>query len=104
MRFLLTARLDTEKGNELIRSGRMKPLLEQALGDAKPEAVYFAPMAGRRTIFMVLNLTDASELVTKLEPLWLATGAEVDICPAMNGDDLDRGFQALGPNLGKYAS
>jgi hypothetical protein len=103
MRCLLTARLDTEKGNQLIGSGRIAQLLQDALADAKPEAAYFAPSGGRRTIFLIVDLTDASELVTKLEPLWLATGAEVEIIPVMGREDLERGMQALGPNLSKYA-
>jgi hypothetical protein len=104
MRCLLTARLDTEKGNQLIGSGRIAQVLQDALGDIKPEAAYFAPSAGRRTIFLIVDLADASELVAKLEPLWLTTGAEVDVIPVMVQEDLERGMQALGPNLGKYTS
>jgi hypothetical protein len=103
MRCLITAKIDTQRGNELIGSGRIGPLLQQALTDIKPEAVYFAPSAGRRAMYLIVDLADPSEVVTKLEPLWLATGAEVEVVPVMMGEDLERGMQALGPNLSKYA-
>ena len=102
MRCLVTAKLDTERGNQLISSGRIAQLLQEALGDMKPEAAYFAPSGGRRAMFLVVDVADASEVVTKLEPLWLATGAEVEMTPVMIREDLERGMQALGPNLNKY--
>ena len=104
MRCLLTGRIDTEAGNQLIGAGKMGPLLQQALAEIKPEAVYFAPSGGRRTMYLVVDLADASEVVTKLEPLRLAAKAEIEIAPVMTPEDLERGMQALGPNLGKYAT
>jgi hypothetical protein len=104
MRCLLTAKLDTQTSNQLIRSGRVADVMQQALAEIKHEAAYFAPDAGRRAIFLIVDLTDASELVTKLEPFWLAMGAEVDITPVMTREDLERGLQAMAPNVGKYTS
>jgi hypothetical protein len=104
MRCLITAKLDTPTGNQLISSGRIGPLLQEVLAGIKPEAAYFLPLQGRRAILLIADIAEGSDIVTKLEPLWLAAGAEVDITPVMVGEDLERGIQALGPNLSKFAS
>ena len=104
MRCLLEVKLDTQTSNQLIRSGRIGELVEQLLGEIKPEAAYFLPAGGRRSMLLVVDLADPSELVTKCDPFWLALGAEVDVTPVATRDDFGRGFQALAPNLGKYTS
>jgi hypothetical protein len=104
MRCLITAKLDTATSNQLVSSGRVGPLLQEVVANIKPEAAYFLPLQGRRAILLIADLADASEIVAKLEPLWLTTGAEVDVTPVMVGEDLERGLQALGPNLGKFTS
>ena len=88
--------------NQLLHSGRMPEVLQQILNDIKPEAMYFAPSAGRRTMFLIVDVADASQLVTKMEPLWLGANAEVEIIPVMTREDLERGLQTVVPNLSKY--
>lgn len=103
MRCLVTARVDTEVGNRLLSSGKMGPLLQQALADVNPEAIYFAPSHGQRTMYLIADLADASDVVTKLEPLWLGAKADLEGAPVMAREGLERGMQALGPNLAKYS-
>jgi hypothetical protein len=103
MRCLLTAKLDTAVGNQLFYSGRMPQVLQQILDDIKPEAMYFAPSGGRRTMFLIVDVADASQLVTKMEPLWLGANADIEIIPVMTREDLERGLQTVVPNLSKYA-
>ena len=104
MRCLLTARLDTQVSNQLIQSGRVANLMQQIVDEIKPEAAYFLPSAGRRSMLFIVDLADPSELVTKGEPFWLALGAEVEITPVMTQEDLSRGLQALAQNMSKYTS
>ncbi|MBQ0864132.1 hypothetical protein ACH4RA_27320 [Streptomyces smyrnaeus] len=95
MRMLLKARLDTEKGSELIESGRMGELLESLLQRLQPEAAYFTPDRGHRSCLMVFDMQDSSQLVALSEPFFNEMGAEVTVQPAMNLDDVKRGLASL---------
>jgi hypothetical protein len=78
--------------------------MQSIAAEIKPEAAYFLPSAGRRTMLFVVDLADPSELVTKCEPFWLAAGAEVEVTPLMTQEDLNRGLQAMAPNMSRYTS
>lgn len=95
MRVMLKATLDTEKANEMIRSGKMSDLLKEALDRIKPEAAYFGPVGGRRTAFIVFDMQDSSELPPVGEPFFTQLNAEVEVCPIMNGEDLQKGLAQL---------
>ncbi|MYR43285.1 hypothetical protein [Streptomyces sp. SID5910] len=95
MRVMLKATLDTEKANELIRSGRMSDLMRESLERIKPEAAYFGTPGGRRTALLFFDLQDSSELPVVGERFFLDLNAEVEVCPIMNGDDLAKGLSQL---------
>ncbi|MFI8851220.1 hypothetical protein [Streptomyces sp. 891-h] len=95
MRMLLKARLDTEKGSELIASGKMGQVLESLLQRLQPEAAYFTPDRGHRSCLFVFDMEDSSQLVTLTEPLFRELGAEVTVQPAMNVDDVKAGLASL---------
>jgi hypothetical protein len=69
--------------------------METMLGNLQPEAAYFCPRDGKRGGYLVFNMEEESELVTKLEPLWLEMRATVEIVPVMTADDLRAGLQRL---------
>ena len=69
--------------------------METILGNLQPEAAYFCPLDGKRGGYLVCNMEEESELVTKLEPFWLQLGATVETFPVMNADDLRGGLQSL---------
>ena len=58
----------TEELNARIRDGSIAQTIETILGNLQPEAAYFGPTDGKRGGYLVFNMEDASELVTKLEP------------------------------------
>ncbi|MFE0809975.1 hypothetical protein ACFW4M_07390 [Streptomyces sp. NPDC058794] len=95
MRVLLKATLDTEKSNEVIRSGRMADLIKETVDHVKPEAAYFGTLDGRRTALLVFDMQDSSQLPPIGEPFLMELNAEVDVCPIMNGDDLAKGLSQL---------
>jgi hypothetical protein len=43
--------------------------MESLLGTLQPEAAYFGPVDGKRGGFIVIDMEEGSEVVTKLEPL-----------------------------------
>ncbi|MFF5006925.1 hypothetical protein ACFY3G_29360 [Streptomyces phaeochromogenes] len=95
MRVMLKATLDTEKSNELIRSGKMPEMIKEILDHLKPEAAYFAPLRGRRTCLLFFDMKDSSELPPVGEPFLTEFNAEVEVCPIMNAEDLQKGLSQL---------
>jgi len=61
--------LPTQETNPLVDDGSVGQKTESLLGKLQPEAAYFGPVAGKRGGFIVINMEEGSEVVTKLEPL-----------------------------------
>lgn len=95
MRVMLKATLDTDKANEVLRSGKMQDLLAETLEHIKPEAAYFGPEGGRRTCFLVFDMKDSSDLPPVGEPFFSHLNAQVEVFPIMNLDDLKKGLSQL---------
>ncbi len=85
----------TEEVNAKIRDGSIQQTMEGMLGNLQPEAAYFCPTDGKRGGYIVFNMEQESEGVTKLEPLWLEMKATVELVPVMTADDLRAGLQSL---------
>jgi len=56
----------------------------------RPEAAYFAVGDGQRTLFLVVNAEDASELPRLVEPFWLAFEADIEVTPVMSQADFEK--------------
>jgi hypothetical protein len=95
MRTMVKLTFPTQETNPLIKDGSIGQTMETLLGKLQPEAAYFCPLDGKRGGYLVLNMDNESELVTKIEPFWLELGATVETFPVMNADDLRAGLQSL---------
>ncbi|MBT2675275.1 hypothetical protein J7E95_31635 [Streptomyces sp. ISL-14] len=95
MRVLLQAHLDTAKANEVVRSGKMPQVMQEIMEAFKPEASYFGPDQGVRTMFLVFDMQDTSQMPPITEQLFQAFGAEVNYTPVMNLEDLQKGLSQL---------
>jgi hypothetical protein len=58
--------------------------------------MFFTTFDGQRTAFVVFDLPDASDLPLFAEPLFRGLNAAVELAPAMNADDLQKGLSQLG--------
>ena len=96
MRVMLRATLDTEKGNEAVRSGKLGEIIKETLDHVKPEAAYFLPEHGDRACLLFFDMKDSSELPLVAEPLFTQLDAKVEVIPAMNANDLQKGLAAIG--------
>jgi hypothetical protein len=67
--------------------------LEDYMNKVKPEAAYFMPNDGHRTMAFIANIENNSQVPGLVEPLFQWTGANVDVIPVMNFDDLKKGLQ-----------
>jgi hypothetical protein len=88
--------MPVETGNRAVRDGTVGTLMQRTAERWKPEAMYFTTFDGRRTAYMVFDLPDASDMPSFAEPFFAQLDAEVELAPAMNGEDLQRGLSQLG--------
>jgi hypothetical protein len=87
MRFLLKARPDRDRINQHIKDGSFGQRMQQVLSELKPEATYFLEEAGQRTVILILDLQQTSDIPKVAEPFFFM-GADVFIHPVMTPQDL----------------
>lgn len=97
MRVLVKATVPTETGNARAKEGVLLRRVQQILEEQRPEAAYFCAVDGKRTAFLVLDLDSPAHLPAIVEPWFLAFGADVEVYPTMNKDDLVK----AGPGIEK---
>jgi hypothetical protein len=95
MRMMLKVKIDTEKGNEALKSGRLPQVMEGLMAKLQPEAAYFGVEDGDRCAWIVFDLADTASMPTVGEPLFMELGASVYVSPVMNGEDLAKGLSML---------
>ncbi len=92
MRFLIRARTPTDSGNKMIQDPDFLKKLEEYINKVKPEASYFMPIDGQRSMAFIVNIERNDQIPAIAEQLF-QWGATVDVIPVMNFDDLKRGLQ-----------
>ena len=102
MRFLVRARIPVEAGNALVQDPEFSSRLEGLVSDLKPETVYFAIENGQRTVYLVVNVADASQTPAIAEPLWLTCQADVEFIPLMTKADMAKATPAIIQAAKKY--
>ena len=85
---MITFSIQPEKGDVLIKEGRIGETMESILEELQPEAAYFTDVEGTRGGFLVVNMEDASQMPAMTEPLLLGLGATVHMQPVMTPEDL----------------
>ena len=100
MRFLMKVTMPIEQGNAAAKNGFHA--LQEALAEIKPEAAYFTTDGGCRTAFLIVNMTDASEIPFLAEPFFLAMNASIEFHPVMTPEDLAKAGPAIEAAVKKY--
>ena len=90
MRFLVKSTIQVEMGNDAVLDGTIGEKIGRIISETKPEAVYFTVAHGQRTIYMVVDLQNASDLPSVVEPWWLTFDCDVEVMPVMVPEDLER--------------
>ena len=88
MRILITFSINPEKGDRLIKEGRLGETMGPILEELQPEAAYFTDVEGTRGGLLVVDMEDGSQIPNMVEPLLLALGATVRMQPVMTPEDL----------------
>jgi hypothetical protein len=66
--------------------------LEDYMNKVRPEVAYFMPVDGHRAAAFIVNIQSNDQVPTIVEPLFQWMGANVDVIPVMNFDDLKKGL------------
>ncbi len=102
MRVMIKFKIPTDKGNEMVREGKVGPLMQQIMTDLKPEAAYFMSDDGDRTGLWFVNMNDPSEIALAADKFYLALNAKVDFFPVMTAEDLGKAMAGMAENLRRY--
>lgn len=95
MRMMLKAQLDTATASKGIQDGTLPKALQEVTEMLKPEAAFFGPEDGVRTLYFVFDLADPSDIPPISEKFFQAANARVQMFPVMNQDDLQRGLSKV---------
>jgi len=90
MRMMYKFLIPNEKGNQAKADGSLRKAIDEIIERTKPECAYFYMYQGRRGGLMVFDIQHPSELIPLNDLLMSATGAEINVHPAMTREDLDR--------------
>ena len=102
MRFLVKLSLPTEKVNATMKAGTFEHTIGSILEEMKPEAAYFGGWDGTRTAFLIVDISDASQIPGMFEPWFHAFNASFEWTPVMVAEDLQKAGPAIGAAVQKY--
>ena len=98
---LIHVKFPLEPFNTYVKDGSAGARIQKIMGEAKPEAAYFAEFAGQRGGIIVVNLDDPSKIPALAEPWFLTFNANVEFHPAMTPEDLGKAdLGAIGKKWG----
>jgi hypothetical protein len=95
MRVLVRAIIPTTAGNEMVQDPNFLRDIEGYIKKFNCEASYFLEVNGNRTMVYVLDLPSPDMIPAIAEPLFQGYGANVEIHPAMNLDDLKKAISRM---------
>lgn len=95
MRVLVSIHIPVEAGNAAIKNGTLGATIQKFMETWKPEAAYFGPHDGMRHGFMVIDMTDSSQIPAIADVFFQAFDADVEIIPVMNAEDLKKGLAQI---------
>ena len=102
MKVMLQVQWDVAAGNDLIRRGKLGPMIESYLAEHRPEAAYFYTVEGHRGGIMIFEMTDTSQMPALAEPWFLAGNARVEFFPVMTPQDLAKAGPSIEAAVKKY--
>lgn len=103
MKYLMKIRIPNDPGNKRIQDPKFGQRVQEALKEVKAEAAYFTTICGARGCYVVVNITEASEIPAKAEPFFNWLGAEIDFLPVMTMEDLGKAGPAIESAVKKWA-
>jgi hypothetical protein len=101
MKTLMIVTIPHHTFNAAVKDGTADAKTKKIIDALKPEAAYFAEINGKRTVFLVVNLSKPSQIPSLAEPWFLTFEADVQFHPTMTPADLkSAGLKKLGKQWG----
>src|SRR4051812_10089665 len=104
MRFLVTAQLPVEAGNNFMKNPSFGEKIQEILGSHKAEHPHFMVRNGQRTCIYFVEMSDAAKIASIAEPWWLMVKANVEIIPVMGPQDLAKATPDVVAAVKKYGA
>ena len=95
MRFMITCRIPVERGDELTKGSSLHSTIHSIMEELKPEAAYFSGIEGGRGAYIVVNMDDASQISSIVEPLYLRLGAAIQVHRVMIPEEMSQATPAI---------
>jgi hypothetical protein len=95
MRFIMKVRMPNETANDQVSDPQFGKKMHDLLDEIKAEAAYFTTFNGARGAYIVVNMTETSQMPKLAEPFFLWLRADVDWFPVMTPEDLGK----AGPDI-----
>ncbi len=104
MRMLLRVSIPVEAGNAAAKDGTLASTIEGILAALKPEAAYaLADDDGQRSISVIFDMKDPSQIPAIAEPWFLAFNAKISLRPVMTPADLAKAGPSMARAVKQYA-
>lgn len=91
MKFLIRFSIPTTQGNEMVKDPGFLKNMEDYIKKTNAESVYFTVYKGDRTVFFVIDVTSADQMIKICEPLFML-GGKVHRDAVVTLDDLKNGL------------
>lgn len=92
MRTMLKVEIPVEAGSKATKDGSLAETVKAVFSRIKPEAAYFSPDGGKRSIHAFFDLPDPTEICPALEPFFMNLDAKVELVPCMTAEELEAGL------------
>lgn len=93
MRMMMKVSIPAETGNKAIKDGSLPKTIMAFVEQYKPEGSYFIAQDGLRTGYFFFDLKDTVSIPSVAEPFFMALGANIELVPAMNLEDMKAGVE-----------
>lgn len=92
MRMFMKVLMDVDAANRAIKDGTVPKLVEGFAKAANPEGMWFIAEGGKRCMVAVFDLASTDRIPSLAEPFFEALGAAIELTPAMDVADLQKGL------------
>ncbi|MEM1059174.1 MAG: hypothetical protein AAGK14_07985 [Verrucomicrobiota bacterium] len=90
MRMMYKFLIPNQKGDQTKLDGSLRKALKELVEETKPESAYFYMYHGKRGGLLVFDVEHPGDLVPINDKLIAATGAEINVHPTLNWEELEK--------------
>ena len=102
MKYIMKLKMSTDKGNKALKDPEFGHKMGALLAEIKAEAAYFTTICGHRGAYIIVNMSEASEMPAISEPFFHWLDAEIEYLPVMKPEDLAKAGPAIGAAIQKW--